>query len=64
MRDRVYRFLIVLFLGMEVVFCILAYHEHKPFLDAKISHEAIKKTAVVPESNVGSSDFTNRRIDF
>lgn len=38
MRDRVYRFLSVLFLGMAVVFCILAYHEHKPFLDAKISH--------------------------
>lgn len=43
MRDRVYRFLIVLFLGMAVAFCILAYQEHKPFLDAKISHEAIKK---------------------
>ena len=64
MRDRVYRFLIVLFLGMAVVFCILAYHEHKPFLDAKISHEAIKKTAVVPESNEDASDPMNRRIDF
>lgn len=64
MRDRVYRFLIVLFLGMAVVFCILAYHEHKPFLDAKISHEAIKKTAVVQESNEDVSDPMNRRIDF
>lgn len=64
MRDRVYRFLSVLFLGMAVVFCILAYHEHKPFLDAKISHEAIKKTAVVPESNEDASDPMNRRIDF
>ena len=48
MRDRVYRFLIVLFLGMAVVFCFLAYHEHKPFLDAKISHEAIKKNGCSP----------------
>lgn len=64
MRDRVYRFLIVLFLGMAVVFCFLAYHEHKPFLDAKISHEAIKKTAVFQESNEDASDPMNRRIDF
>lgn len=64
MRDRVYRFLIVILLGMAVFFCILAYREHKPFLEAKISHEAIKKTAVVPESDEDASNPMNRRIDF
>lgn len=65
MRDRVYRFLIVLFLGMAVVFLFLPITNiNKPFLDAKISHEAIKKTAVVQESNEDVSDPMNRRIDF
>lgn len=64
MRDRVYRFLIVILLGMAVFFGILAYREHKPFLEAKISHEAIKKTAVVPESDEDAFDPMNRRIDF
>ena len=48
MRDRVYRVLTVILLGMAVFFGILAYREHKPFLEAKISHEAIKKTADSP----------------
>ena len=64
MRDRVYRVLIVILLGMAVFFGILAYREHKPFLEAKISHEAIQKTAVVPESDEDASDPMNRRIDF
>ena len=64
MRDRVYRVLIVILLGMAVFFGILAYREHKPFLEAKISHEAIKKTAVVPESDEDASNPMNRRIDF
>lgn len=64
MRDRVYRVLIVILLGMAVFFGILAYREHKPFLEAKISHEAIKKIAVVPESDEDASNPMNRRIDF
>ncbi|MFR3347946.1 MAG: hypothetical protein ACLTSC_00865 [Mediterraneibacter faecis] len=42
MRDRVYRVLIVILLGMAVFFGILAYREHKPF-QLKISHEAPKR---------------------
>lgn len=43
MRNRVYRFIIAILLGLAVFFGILAYREHKPFMDAKVSHEAIKK---------------------
>ena len=65
MRNRVYRFIIVVLLWMAVCFGILAYREHKPFMDAKISHEAIKKAVVSQE--IEEEDLNNpmnRKIDF
>lgn len=68
MRDRIYRVLIVILLGMAIVFGILAYREHKPFQDAKISHDAIKKAVLsnhMPEDTEADSESEmNREIDF
>lgn len=50
MRNRVYRFIIAILLGLAVFFGILAYREHKPFMDAKVSHEAIKKAGCITEA--------------
>ena len=60
MRDRVYRFLSVLFLGMAVVFCILAYHEHKPFLDAKISQIGVDEPILHGRTD---TEYLNKGFD-
>ena len=64
MRDRVYRVLIVIFFGMATVFGVLAYREHKPFLDAKRSHEAIKEIVISQTPEGDSENPMNREIDF
>lgn len=68
MRDRIYRVLIVILLGMAIVFSILAYREHKPFQDAKTSHDAIKKTVIsnhMPDDTEADSEpEMNREINF
>ena len=65
MRDRVYRIIIVILLGLAVYFGILAYREHKPFMDAKISHEAIEKAVVSQETgDDGADNPMNRSINF
>lgn len=64
MRNRVYRFIITILLGLAVFFGILAYREHKPFMDAKISHEAIKKAVVSQDQEEDSDSPMDRRIDF
>lgn len=64
MRDRIYRFLIVTLSGMALGFSILAYREHKPFRDAKISHNAIEKMAILPDKKENSEDPMDRKINF
>ena len=64
MRNRVYRFIIAILLGLAVFFGILAYREHKPFMDAKISHEAIKKAVVSQNQEENSDSPMDRKIDF
>ncbi len=64
MRNRVYRFIIAILLGLAVFFGILAYREHKPFMDAKVSHEAIKKAVVSQKPEENSDSPMDRKIDF
>ena len=64
MRNRVYRFIIAILLGLAVFFGILAYREHKPFMDAKGSHEAIKKAVVSQKPEENSDSPMDRKIDF
>lgn len=63
MKKRIYRFFLLILLGLAVFFGILAYKEHRPFAEAEFKHNAVVQAVVVSE-DPDENDPLKRQIDF